>query len=372
MIDGAPAFDPDPACYTEVAFQPPTVPDGVRPKVDAFRQAVIAAKARALKLYLHDWGQGVAGRAMTDPSALAYALVRTRDAKRTLPEIDGFVLDGPEFGYEIEPGHRSDLLGELDESAAQMAERGGYDIAAMNRDRKWLVGLLRRIDPVSAGRWLTTEFAATDMIDLFMAHPGLAELFQFRSEAILGLLRSFRDCVKGIDDDLALGCGPRISAFAPLTGYSYSPLSQVVDFFCPKVYLWHEGIDGLKGTIGRYAATLTRWNCTLPESLAIALTCKAFGLPLPGVECLDDLRKPLPPTFFGETLRSEIDKAILRSGDVDKLRFFVGLHHGGVHMSTEEMKQILAVIEASPCDKVIYWEYGDITADQWEVLKSYA
>jgi hypothetical protein len=86
---------------------------------------------------------------------------------------------------------------------------------------------------------------------------------------------------------------------------------------------------------------------------------------------LDDLHQPLPPAFFERTLRSEIDKTVLRTGNPAKLRLFLGLHHGGVHMSTEEMRRILMVIEDSPCDQVIYWEYGDITDEQWAVLKHY-
>ena len=372
VLDGSPAFDPEPSYYSEVDFQPSPVDEEARPKAEVFCRAVERSKARGLELYLHDWGQGAAGRAMTDPAALAYGLARTRDVKRAFPQISGYVLDGPEFGYEIEPDHRSALLGRLDDATLERAGSAGYDIGAMDRDREWLSALLRRLDPVSARRWLRTESAVTDTLDLLMSHPGLLESLRFRSDSILGLLRSYADGVKAIDPALALGCGPRISAFAPLTGYAYGPLAQIVDFFCPKVYLWHEGIDGLKGTVGRYAKTLTQWNPTLPESLAIALVTKAFGLPLPGMDTVADLDNPLAPEFFDRTLASEIDKVVLRAGDVSKIRLFMGLHHGGVHMSTEEMKRILAVVQESPCDKVIYWEYGDITDEQWTVLEAYA
>ena len=369
VIDGSPVFDPDPTCYADVAFAPPEVADAVRPRADAFHAAVEQCARRGLELYLHDWGQGAAGRALTDPDALAYGLARTRDVQRAFPEIDGFVLDGPEFGYEIQPGHRSQLLGWFDDATLERARCDGYAVDAMARDRDWLIRLLNGLDPSTVHRWLGTRLAVTDVLDLFITHPGLLEWFRFRSDAILGMLGAYRDCVKGIASRLILGCGPRISAFAPLTGYAYGPLSRVVDFLCPKIYLWHEGIDGLKGTIGRYASTLTGWNPTLPESTAIEQVTRAFDLPVPGVQSVRDLNKPLSPSFFQETLRSEVDKAILRVGDANKLRLFMGLHHGGVHMSTEEMKHILAVILESPCDRVLYWEYGDISDEQWAVLR---
>lgn len=369
VIDGSPAFDADPSYYDDADLAPPMVAEGARKKVEAFRRAVEAAKGRGLKLYLHDWGQGAARASISYPQSLAYGLARTRDVKHALPEIDGFVLDGPEFGYEIQPGHRSDLLAPLDEASIAEAAQRGYDVEAMRRDQLWLIDALRRIDVVSARRWLESEPAVTDVIDLLMTRPGLLDALRFRAERILELLGAYRDGIKAMDPTLAIACGPRISAFAPLTGYNYGALAQVLDFFCPKLYLWHEGIDGLKGTVGRYADTLVNWNPTLPESLAIALVCKAFGLPLPGMRTLDDLHLPLPPAFFERTLRSEIDKAILRTGDAAKLRLFLGLHHGGVHMSTEEMRHILMVIEDSPCDQVVYWEYGDITDEQWAVLK---
>jgi hypothetical protein len=371
VIDGSPAFEADPAYYADAGMAPPEVAEDARDKVDAFRRAVEVAKGRGLRLYLHDWGQGAARASISYPQSLAYGLARTRDVKRALPEIDGYVLDGPEFGYEIQPGHRSDLLAPLDETSEADAAQRGYDVEAMRRDRRWLIDALHHIDIPSARRWLEGELAVTDVVDLLMMHPGLLDALRFRAERILDLLGAYRDGIKALDPALAIACGPRISAFAPLTGYNYGALAEVVDFFCPKLYLWHEGIDGLKGTVGRYADTLVAWNPTLPESLAIDLVCKAFGLPLPGMHTLNDLHQPLSPAFFERTLRSEIDKAVLRTGDPAKLRLFLGLHHGGVHMSTEEMRRILMVIEDSPCDHVVYWEYGDITDEQWAVLKHY-
>ncbi len=372
VIDGSPIFEPDRDYYTEASFDPPSVSEAVKPKAEVFRRAVQQAKQRGLKLYLHDWGLGAAGNCFRDEQALLYGLARTRDVKRAFPEIDGYVFDGPEFGYEIEPGYRSDLFGWLSEYEVEKAERAGFDVELMRRDRAWLMEMTKRIDVISARRWLQAEFSATDMLDLFMAHPGLVQWFSFRSRSILDFLSTFRDCIKGIDEGLAIACGPRISAFAPLTGYNYGPLSQVVDFFCPKIYLWHEGIDGLKGTVGRYAETLIEWNPALSQSLAIALVCKLFGIPLPGMVSLDDLNKPLAPAFFSHTLSSEIDKAILRCGDAAKVRFFLGLHHGGVHMNTDEMKGVLTAIEESPCDKLLYWEYGDLSDEQWAILADYA
>ena len=372
VIDGSPAFDPDRDYYTEASHSPPSVSKAARPKAEVFRHAVEQAKQRGLELYLHDWGLGAAGNCFEDEQARIYGLARTRDVKRAFPEIDGYVFDGPEFGYEIKPGHRSDLFRWLSEHELEKAKGAGFDVEAMRRDRAWLMEMVKRIDTVSARDWLQAEFSATDMLDLFMTRPGLVEWFRFRSHSILEFLTAFRDCIKGMDERLAIACGPRISAFAPLTGYNYGPISQVVDFFCPKVYLWHEGVDGLKGTIGRYAETLIEWNPALNQSLAIAVVCKLFGTPLPGMVSIADLSKPFPPEFFARTLSSEIDKAILRCGDAAKIRPFLGLHHGGVHMSSEEMEGILAAIECSPCDKVLYWEYGDLSDEQWTILGHYA
>ena len=374
VIDGSPAFEPQLDYYSGIPTAPPRVTEAARPKVEAFRHALQRAKERGLKLYLHDWGQGMAmsQTCLNDREALGYGLARTRDARQAYPQIDGYVLDGPEFGYEIEPGHRSDLFGCFCDKCLEKAKRDGFDVVSMRQGRDWLKDALGRIDAVSAHHWLQGELSATDVLDLLVAQPGLFEWFRFKSHSIVELLSAYRDCIKGMDEKLAIACGPRISAFAPLTGYNYRLIGDIVDFLCPKVYLWQRGIDGLKGTVGRYASTLMAWNPTLSESLALSLVCKAFGIPLPGVESLGDLDSPLSPEFFVHTLPSEIDKAIARTGDASKLRFLMGLHHGGVHMSTDEMREILIAIEQSPCDKVLYWEYGDITEEQWKVLRDFA
>jgi len=245
-------------------------------------------------------------------------------------------------------------------------------VAAMREGRDWLRDALGRIRPVAAQRWLRGELAATDVLDLLLTHPGLFEWFRFRSHVIVELVKAYSDCIKGMGEDLTLGCGPRISSLAPLAGWNYGLIADMVDFVSPKLYLWHEGGDGLKGTVGRYASTLMAWNPSLSEDLAIRLVCKAFGIPLPGVASLADLASPFSPEFFARTLPSEIDKAIARTGDASKLRFFAALHHGGVHMSSEEMRGILIAIESSPCDKVLYWNYEDITEEQWTILGEFA
>lgn len=376
VIEGSPAFEPDPGYYSGLSAKPPQVTAEVRPKAEAFRRAVERAKARGLRLYLHDWGQsipGMGGRGcLNDPAALEFGLARTRDARRAFPEIDGFVLDGPEFGYEIEPGHRSDLFGCLCETCAEVAEKDGFDIDLMRRGRDFLKEALKRIDVASARRFLECELALTDVLDFLVAHPDLYEWFRFKAHSIVKLLSAYRDCIKEMDEALAIACGPRLPAFAPLTGYNYRLIAPILDFFCPKLYLWQHGIDGLKGTIGRYAATLMAWNPALTESAAIRLVSKAFGTPLPGMETLASLDEPLAPEFFAWTLSGEIEKAIARCGDAQKLRFFMGLHHGGVHMTSDEMREILSAIEASPSGKVLYWEYGDITEEQWKVLRAFA
>ena len=62
---------------------------------------------------------------MNDPQSSGYAVARTLDALRHFPGINGFITDGPEWGYEIEPGNRQSMFAPFSEWDEQRAEELG-------------------------------------------------------------------------------------------------------------------------------------------------------------------------------------------------------------------------------------------------------
>ena len=106
---------------------------------------------------------------------------------------------------------------------------------------------------------------------------------------------------------------------------------------------------------------------TMMEALALDLVFKLFGFTMPGVDSLE----PLNEAFFRETVPGEIDTMVYRTGQIERLRPWVGLHHGGVRISTGELSMLMDAIDASPLQSFIYWHYSDMTEEEWQILQQY-
>lgn len=369
IIDGKPAFSPNRDMYKDVKRQPPEMPSELAPKAKIIADAVKEAKERGFKIYLHDWGAYGGGSCINDPESLKYFLVRTQDAYEHYPQLDGFILDGPEWGYEIEPGHRSDLFRCFCTCCEQKAQQLGYDFDGMKAAADRLKNLLRSLSPKRMADFLQTQLGFLDSASLLWGEIGLLRWFRFKADGIQDFLGGIYPFVKKLNPEFQMACGPRTAAFAPLTGYDFSRLPAVVDFICPKLYLWMHGVDGLKGTVYRYAKTLMDWNSGVDEKLALDFVCKLFGFALPEVKEFSDLEQPSSEAFFSETVVGEIQKAMLQTNDTCPLRPWVGLHHAGVRLTAAELRLLLMAMERGGLESYIYWHYSDLRDEEWEVIK---
>ena len=59
-----------------------------------------------------------------------------------------------------------------------------------------------------------------------------------------------------------------------------------------------------------------------------------------------------------------------RVGDVDCIRPWVGLHHGGVRMDSGELERVLQMVAEGGLVTMIYWHNSDMAAEDWEVVKA--
>ena len=112
FADGSATFDPDPEVYQRLGVEAPVAPSNRQPERRAlFERALRAAKDRGWRVLLFQPGLG--GPTLHDQhfslivSARARAAWSARiiDTLQHYPMIDGGVLDGPEWGYEISPWH---------------------------------------------------------------------------------------------------------------------------------------------------------------------------------------------------------------------------------------------------------------------------
>ncbi len=316
VFDGKPAYPAHADLYAGCETDPPGMPETNAPRLKVLQDAVTEARQRGLQILLHDWGQGAPG-CISNPEKLLYGAARSRDVVLSFPEVDGFVLDGPEWGYEIEPGHRSDLFRCDCDHCRRLAAECGYDFDALLAARDRLRGRLRLLSSLPDGR---RERGLVDGLDLFVADPDLLDWFRFKTDSIERYVSAFAEAARSLDPPRQIACGPRLPAFAPLTGYNFRRLSQIVDFQCPKLYFWQHGVDGLKGTLFRYVHTLCEWNPGLSEEAAFDRVRELFALWVPGVTGLDQLDAPLPPDFFATVVQSEIAKMRERIDDIGRIR----------------------------------------------------
>jgi len=375
-IDGTqgPAFAPNLDLYEGIEMQPPVLTQKLEAASRVFGDAVKAGNDQGFELYFHDWGQAGwpnPATCLNNPEQLRYGLARTRDTFEHYPKTHGFVLDGPEHGYEIEPGHRSDLFSCFCEHCEGKAKGLGYDFTAMKEAARDLRLRMKELSPAVMRGFIATQTGPFDAVDLLLQEPVLFDWLRFKTDCIQDYVGAFYACVKQIDPRLKLACGPRTSAFAPLTGHNFRRLGEVTDFIAPKLYFWQHGIDGLKGTVDRYARTLMDWGECADEGLALDFVFKLFGFTMPGVQTLEALSEPLNAAFFKETVPGEIVKMIFRTGSVERLKPWVGLHHGGVRITTDELRLLLEAVAGSGLQSFIYWHYSDMTEAEWRVLREY-
>ena len=89
------------------------------------------------------------------------------------------------------------------------------------------------------------------------------------------------------------------------------------------------------------------------------------------MDSLESLSEPLMSAFFKETVPSEVAKMIYRTGSVERLRPWVGLHHGGVRISSGELSLLIEAIVQSGLKSFIYWHYTDMSEEEWQILKGF-
>ena len=360
-----PAYPPTPELYRGCETRPPEMSPEHVPRFETLQRAVEKAKDRNFGVYLHDWLQSAPG-CINDPEKLRYGPARTRDVARSFPGVDGYILDGPEWGYEIAPDHRSNLFRCDCDCCRDRASEWGYDFDAVWQAGARLKDSLWSIGDLPPGR---RERGLMDGLDALIANPGLFDWFRFKTDSIEHYVRAFADTARSLKPPRKIACGPRLPAFAPLTGYNFGRLQGIVDFQCPKLYFWQHGIDGLKGTLYRYAKTFCEWNPGLTEQEALDRVRELFALWVPGAGRLADLDAALPPEFFEQVALSEIFKMRERMSDVSRIRPWMGLHHGGVRMDSRELEHLLQTVEQGGLTTLIYWHYNDITASDWRVIK---
>ncbi len=373
-------FAPNPRVYAALGVEPPPAPADASPDKRARLERVLTdIKQRGWSLFIFQAcsgaGPGGDGPLLADARSQAAYCARTIDTLEHYPMADGAIMDGPEWGYEIAPHHqnyRSYVFNDLPERVSGLCTALGYDYAALVGAKERLYARLHQLDArvvaqYAGGGW----FGASALLG---NDPDLLQWLRFRCDAMTRFFRGVRDCVDAqMSRVVKLGVGPRTAAFAPLVGYDMPRLAAFLDILLPKHYFWHNGFDGLIGTVGRYVETLTLWNPGLSDADALAVVESLFGLALPDVQDRDDLVQALSPAFCEQIVARETRRALAAVDDparivpwVDAGRF----PHDGDPMSAGDLRGVLRAAEAAGLQRFLYHHAGNLTASEWGVMSA--
>ena len=372
--EATPAFEPNPEVYHAFGVEPPAAPGDRFPDRRAqLGRTLDAAKARGWPVMIFEAsafrGPGGTGNVMLDDVSRRAYLARMQDTLEAFPQADGAIIDGPEWQYEIQPGHRSNLFAALPPEAGATAVEMGYDVAALDSAKKRLEERLHSLDEYSVG-----EFASGGLLGglgLFGYDSGLVDWLRFRVDTLTAFVRGVGAHLAKMSPPRKLGMGPRTASFAPLCGYDFGRLSRILDYLLPKHYFWHRGYDGMYGTLARYVQTLVDWNPGLSERSAFAVTKSLFGIEVPGLDSLSAMEDGFPPAFFSEYVADQTRRALAAMRAPERVVPWVDVGrwpHDGDPIGAGDLRRILQASAGAGLKRFLYHNHGHLTPAEWSVI----
>jgi hypothetical protein len=370
-------FAPDPAVYRRFDVALPEGPVGPTAQQAALEEMLIAAKDRGWSVWLFQPSAGAGpdarGHVLADATTQRALAARTVDALQHYPMVDGAIMDGPEWGYEIAPhhqNHRSYIFHDLPETVRPLAAALGYDYDALVAAKDRLFTTLHTLQPGRVAH--LAAGGALGGLTLLGRDPDLVAWLRFRVESLTAFFQTMRNAVDGeLPQRVKLGVGPRSAAFAPLCGYDMARLATILDILLPKHYFFQRGFDGMVGTIYRYVETLTHWNPGLADADALAVVHALFGLTLPGVHDRDDLESALTPEFYAQIVAQETRAALAAVDDPERIVPWVDsgrAPHDGDPMSARDLRLLMEHAEAAGLRRFLYHHHGNLTPGEWAVI----
>lgn len=390
------AFAPNHTVYRRWDVPPPPDPEMAFPnRREQLTSLIESAKRRNWQVYLFEPAAGYVPPAgtswhralITDEQHRRAYLARLEDTMGQFPQVDGAILDGPEWGYEITPGHRSNLFDDLPPDMAPAAQAMGFDyqrlVAAKDRLHQRLHNLTREAATLAAGGGTFAAFS------LFGNDPGIVTWFNFRARALTAFYRQVNQLTEALTRargrQVKLAIGPRLPAFSALCGYDFPAIAPLFDLILPKLYIWNRGFDGMYGTVGRYVATLADWNPGLWEPEAFAALRALLGIALPSTEpvvlpgetmkALRELERGYPDRFFSEVMANETRRAIAAAdGYPWKVLPWVDTGrrpHDGDPVTAHDLRRLLLATKEGGARHFLYHNHGHLTAAEWTVISEY-
>ncbi|NLV73340.1 MAG: hypothetical protein GXY52_01450 [Chloroflexi bacterium] len=372
-------YDPDPAVYQRFGVKAPPAPTNKLPeRRQALERMLINAKDRGWTVLIFQAGTGAgpggSGPLITDPLSQAAMTARMVDTLAHFPMVDGAVMDGPEWGYEIDESfynRRSLIFDNLPPEVAPSCRALGYDYDALvaAKDR-----LYQRLHALTPQRVASAAAGGMFGMPALLGHDrDFEDWCSYRIDSLTHFYRVVREGIASELPKAIVGCGPRTASFAPLCGYDMTRLAEFMDILLPKHYFWHRGFDGLIGTVGRYVGVLTSWNPSLSDAEAFDVVESLFGLRLPGVSKREDLESALTADFMEVVVKRETRMALAAVDDPARIVPWMDagrMPHDGDPITPGMLSQILTAASEVGLQHCLYHHAGNLTAGEWAVISA--
>jgi len=374
-------FHPTTRLYEGLGVVPPDMPSGLEAKSERLQHLVAELSAKGFRVYTFGSSDGPERwleeqrPCINNPRYDGYIGARLQDYYLHFPTIAGCVTDGPGYGYEITPGFRGggQLFAPLCTCVhcQEKARAMGMDLAAMQAASERIRQALHGLTPTQVDLFLESQQGIFDALDLLFEDSAAVDLLRFKTASVEDSITRVYRAIKAANPKLEYGICPRLPCFATMQGVNFRRLAQVTDFIQSKHYLWMEGIDGFKGTLARYMRTLREWSPALDDARLEALICRLLGVHLPSDYRVKDFERPAPKRFFDEVVYRESRKMLQRTGDPDKISPFLGLEHGGILLTAEELKHTMQAMADAGLHRFTYYILNSISDEIWEVMSKF-
>ena len=383
------AFAPTEEFYEGLDWRPPTMPDHLADQADKLSAALDMGKKKGFTIYAVDdkgyflQGSFGAGKlvkdrvspSVTDHDMPAMTVARARDTSKHFPQVTGLLLDGPDFKWEIKPGHRDDLWEEPISTDAnrQFATGNGIDFQAVLDGREQFRDFLKDFDADTARKFIAESPGALASHDWWRSHPQFSTWYSFKQAAVEWSVSSSYLGVKEHLPDLQVGNSSRLPFVEPLTGHNSVRKQRHIDFHQPKQYWWSGGVAGFRGTIVNWVETLVDWNAGLDPELASELFGSMFDFPMPSDYPVSAYSGEATDEWFATSVRDQTTKMLFNSGGPENYMPWVGLEHFGSNWVTaSELDRMLGEMQAQGATHYCYFIYNSMQQDIWDVIQRYS
>lgn len=381
------AYEPNLALYDDLSIQPPAMPNRVIEESKRLKSTISHAAEQGFNVWITDdkgyflsggFGDGrprPAPVCMNDPELAQFAIARTRDTVANFPTVHGMFIDGPDFKWEIKPGHRDDMFVEqcgcrhCQEVAVSIGI--GYDRVLQGRDA--FRTRLKSLGPAAVDDFIANRSGLFERVAWWLEAPETLDWMRYKAACIERYIKTVGAGLKATVPNLKIASSSRMPALAPLTGHVVRRKAAFVDYQMPKLYWWMGGVAGFRGTLANWIDTLVDWNPGLSPEDAARWFSVAFDLPLPKDFSRQDLETEATGDWFTTTVDDQIRKMIAGSGGVEKFLPWVGLEHfGSQWLTPRELDLLLSRMKAHGVQRYAYFVYNSVKPEIWSVISKYA